>query len=90
MNIIEKKWNDILNQIRQEHDLSTVSFNTWLKPLTVYSYEDHMVRILVPLQKVGLDYVSRKFMLPLKGAITEITGEDCVIQFIIPEDVKNE
>ena len=90
MNIIEKKWNDILNQIRQEHDLSTVSFNTWLKPLTVYSYEDHMVRILVPLQKVGLDYVSRKFMLPLKVAITEITGEDCEIQFILPEDVKNE
>ena len=90
MSIIEKKWNDILNQIRQEHDLSTVSFNTWLKPLTVYSYEDHMVRILVPLQKVGLDYVSRKFMLPLKVAITEITGEDCEIQFILPEDVKNE
>lgn len=90
MNIIEKNWNDILNQIRQEHDLSAVSFNTWLKPLTVYSYENHIVRILVPLQRVGLDYVSRKFMLPLKVAITEITGEDCEIRFILPEDVKNE
>ncbi|HCT90384.1 MAG TPA: chromosomal replication initiator protein DnaA [Lachnospiraceae bacterium] len=90
MNIIEKNWNDILNQIRREHDLSTVSFNTWLKPLTVYSYENNTVRILVPLQRVGLDYVSRKFMLPLKVAIAEITGEDCEIRFILPEDVKDE
>ena len=90
MNIVEKKWNDILNQIRQEHDLSPVSFNTWLKPLTVYSYEIHTVRILVPLQRVGLDYVSKKFMLPLKVAIAEITGEDCEIRFVLPEDIKDE
>ena len=90
MNIVEKKWNDILNQIRQEHDLSPVSFNTWLKPLTVYSYENHTVRILVPLQRVGLDYVSKKFMLPLKVAIAEITGEDCEIRFVLPEDIKDE
>ena len=90
MNIVEKKWNDILNQIRQEHDLSPVSFNTWLKPLTVYSYENHTVRILVPLQRVGLDYVSKKFMLPLKVAIAEITGEDCEIRFVLPKDIKDE
>ena len=82
MNIIEKKWNDILDQIRKEHELSAVSFNTWLKPLTVYSYENHTVRILVPLQRVGLDYISKKFMLPLKVAVTEVTGEECIRDII--------
>ncbi|MFR4969301.1 MAG: DnaA N-terminal domain-containing protein [Lachnospiraceae bacterium] len=33
--------------MRIEHDISPVAFNTWIKPLTVYSVEGHTITILV-------------------------------------------
>ena len=36
MNKVVEKWDEILQIVKTEHDLSDVSFNTWLKPLTVY------------------------------------------------------
>ena len=88
MDIIKEKWTEILELVREEHELSEVSFKTWLKPLTIHKVENHVVTILVPSERVGLDYVSKKYTLPIKVAIAEITGEDCEIEFILPEDIK--
>ena len=33
MNKVVEKWDEILQIVKIEHDLSDVSFNTWLKPL---------------------------------------------------------
>ena len=44
MNLIEKNWNEILEHVRKEHELSDVSFETWLLPLKVHSAENHVVK----------------------------------------------
>ena len=36
-----------------------------------------------------LSYISKKYYLPLKVAITEITGNEYEIKFILPEQTKN-
>ena len=90
MNIIQEKWNDILERVREEHDLSDVSFKTWIRPLKVHEVDGQAVTILVPTEQVGLDYVSKKYKLPIKAAIGEITGMDCEIYFILPEDIEKE
>ncbi|MDO5390483.1 MAG: chromosomal replication initiator protein DnaA [Eubacteriales bacterium] len=91
MNIveIEEKWPAILQFVKDEHELGDVSFNTWLKPLKVFSVEDHIVTILVPQEQIGLTYVSKKYTLPLQVAIAEITGMVCEVRFATPEDVKD-
>lgn len=89
MEIIKEKWPEILDHVRVEHELGEVSFKTWLKPLTVYSIENSTVSVLVPSEDF-LDYVKRKYALPLKVAISEITGFDVSIDFIGAEDTKEE
>ena len=89
MNIIYEKWGEILETVKTEHELSDVSFKTWLKPLTIHSIDDQVVTILVPSQQVGLNYISKKYALPLKVAISELTGSDYDIRFVLPEDVQN-
>ena len=89
MNIIYEKWDEILETVKTEHELSDVSFKTWLKPLTIHSIDDQVVTILVPSQQVGLNYISKKYALPLKVAISELTGSDYDIRFVLPEDVQN-
>ncbi|MDO5541518.1 MAG: chromosomal replication initiator protein DnaA [Eubacteriales bacterium] len=89
MNIIEEKWEEILNFVRIEHELTYISFDTWLKPLKVYNFENGLLSILVPSQQqMGIGYISKKYLLPIKVAVAEITGIDCQIEFILPEDAQ--
>lgn len=90
MNKVMEKWDEILKIVKTEHELSDVSFNTWLKPLKVYKVEGNVVTILVPSEQVGLNYISKKYKLPLQVTISEVTGmDDCEIRFILPEDIES-
>lgn len=88
MHIIEEKWNEILEHLKTEYGLTDVSVKTWIEPLSIYQVKDDTVTILVPSGQLGLDYVSRKYTLPLKASIGEITGQYCDIRFILPEEIK--
>ena len=90
MEIVQDKWKEILQRVRDEQELSEISFTTWIEPLTIHSVEDNLITILVPSEKMGLDYVSKKYTLPIKVAIAEITGVNYEIRFILPEEVKQE
>ena len=93
MELILKKWEEILRTVKEEHELTDVSFNTWLKPLSVYNIENSKLYILVPSEhQMALNYISKKYALPIRVAIAEITGEDYEIEFILQEQtdkVKN-
>ena len=87
MHLIQEKWTDILNMIKTEHQLSDVSFNTWLKSLTVHKVEGDTITIIVPTGQIGINYIANKYLLPLKVAISETAGEDYEIALILPDDV---
>ncbi|WP_394925242.1 chromosomal replication initiator protein DnaA [uncultured Robinsoniella sp.] len=88
MDIIIEKWEEILYTVKLEHELSDVSFNTWIKPLKVHIIENSTIIILVPSEQMGLNYISKKYTLPIKVAVAEITGLDYNIEFILPEQAK--
>ena len=90
METILQKWDEILALVKEEHELTDVSFSTWLKPLKVHSLDETkdgtILYLLVPSAQVGVNYVSKKYTLPLKVAIAEITGINCDVRFILPEE----
>lgn len=88
MNQVEKNWDKILQAVKEEHELTDVSFNTWLKPLTVHSVEGNVLYILVPSEQTALNYINRKFEKPIKVAVAEITGKEYEIRFILEEEAK--
>ena len=46
---LKAKWDDILHYLKEEHDISDVSFKTWLVPMHLYSVEPgNTVRLIVP------------------------------------------
>ena len=90
MHIIQEKWSEILNMIKVEHDVSDISFSTWLKPLKVYKVEGNVVTININNQNIALDYINKKYLLPLKVAIAEATGENFEISFILPDEIEEE
>lgn len=89
MEKIVEKWDEILNTVKREYEISEVSFDTWLRPLKVYAIEGNTLYILVPTEQMALSYISRKYLAPLRVAIIEITEIEYEIKFILPEDTKN-
>ena len=39
MDKIIEKWDEILNTVKQEYEISDVSFDTWIRPLEVFAIE---------------------------------------------------
>ena len=88
MELVEQKWEEILLTVKEEHELSAISFNTWLKPLKIYTIRNNRIYILVSSEQMGLSYINKKYYLPIKVAIAEITGIEYEIEFILPDQTK--
>ena len=87
MNIVEEKWPEIIEHLRVEHELYNVSFTTWIQPLKVYEVIQNTVFILVKMN-ASVEYIEKKYLLPLKVCIAEITGTEFEVVFISEDDEK--
>lgn len=87
MDIVNEKWPEIIEHLRVEHELSNVSFTTWIKPLKVYGIIDNTVYIMVNMN-ASVEYIEKKYLLPLKVCISEITGIDYEVVFVSEDDPK--
>ena len=71
---LKEKWDDILHYLKEEHEISDISFSTWLLPLQIYSVEPgNVVKIIVPDANF-LGYIKKKYSFLLNISIEEITG----------------
>ena len=46
--IINEKWPDILSYMKDEFDISDVSYRTWLEPISIFKVTDEKLYIMVP------------------------------------------
>ncbi|MDR1800555.1 MAG: chromosomal replication initiator protein DnaA [Lachnospiraceae bacterium] len=89
MHTVKERWGEIIDYLRTEHELSNVSFNTWILPLKVFDVIDETVIILVN-SNANAEYIEKKYMLPLKVCIGEITGVEYEILFLSEDDERLE
>ena len=85
MDIVNEKWPEIIEHLRVEHELSNVSFTTWIQPLKLYEIIDNTVFILVNMN-ASVEYIEKKYLLPLKVCISEVTGIDYEVVFVSEDD----
>ena len=86
---ILEKWDEILLNIKEEHDVTDVSYRTWLLPLKPYSVDKDILTIIVP-DDLFLNYVKKKYEFLLLYTIEEVTGIACKINFILKDSIKEE
>lgn len=85
--LVVEKWEEILNFFKNEYDIANVSFNSWIKPLQIHSVEKNMVTLLFKENDAMIEYIRKKFYLPLMVSIQEITGEDLDVEFVTPAEI---
>jgi chromosomal replication initiator protein len=74
-NLVQEKWDEILDFAKQEYNISNVSFNTWIKDLYVKKVEDNIVYITSDNNNItsNFNHISAKYGFLLKTAIQEMT-----------------
>lgn len=87
--LIEEKWDEILEYLKIEHGISDVSFKTWVQPLKIYSVDANVITIAIDDAKLGNSkkFIVNKFSLPLKVSIEEITGQECDLEFQLSSEL---
>lgn len=87
MNEIKDRWNEIKEMIRDEYDLTAISFNNWVKPLQFYKVENDIVTILIPSAQARLlKYIQKNYYFCFKATISELMNHEYDIIFIAEED----
>lgn len=87
---LKEKWDDILHYLKEEHEITDISFSTWLLPLRIYSVEPgNIVKIIVPDANF-LGYIKKKYSFLLNISIEEITGIKCQVELIVEDQIHDD
>lgn len=73
-------WDNIINNLKEEFDISNVSFKTWIVPLKPMSLEDGQLNIYTPDDKF-VPYLNKKYSDMFNVTIEEVTGLECSVAF---------
>ena len=84
--VLKEKWNEILEFMKTEYNITDVAYRTWLLPLTVHSVTDNTIIVAVDDSKTGqfsLDFIKNKYGQFLKTAIAEMFNQEFELQFVL-------
>ena len=92
MEELVKKWDEILDYLKNEYKVTDVSYDSWLKPLELFQIEDNKLYIIYngDQNSMTLGYVTRKFTTPLRITIAELTGIQYDDILVISQDNANQ
>ncbi len=89
MERLKEKWNDILNRLKIEYEISDIAFKTWILSISIYRVEDDMIYFLVPEQQKR-DLIRKKYSDQIKVTIAEVLGEEYDIDFLIESELADQ
>ncbi len=88
---LKENWEKILEYMKEDHEMTNVSYETWLKPLVPYSIEEDKIYVSYPGgEKHGLEYIEKKYTVFLQFAIEQITGIHGSVIFFLPDQAPPE
>lgn len=76
MEELRQKWDLILDTLKEEYDIQDISFKTWIKPLKVYALNGNKITLLISEETMGISYIEKKYLIPLKVTICEVMGRE--------------
>ena len=98
LQLIQEKWDDILQNLQLEHSISDISFNSWLKPLQPYAIEnDTLVIVFNPNDdeesepyQMAISYITKKYSKFLSVMISEMChlDKEIKLKFILPNEIE--
>mgnify|MGYP005967171861 FL=1 len=87
MEELKQKWDLIIQTLKEDYDITDMSFRTWIKPIQVYSVVGDKITLLIPENNNNGDgkglsynmrvgYIERKYLAAITLTIAEIMGRE--------------
>lgn len=87
MEELKQKWDLIIQTLKEDYDITDMSFRTWIKPIQVYSVVGDKITLLIPENNNDSDgkglsynmrvgYIERKYLAAITITIAEIMGRE--------------
>lgn len=94
-NEIKGKWTDILEYLKNEFNITDVSYKTWILPLKLYSVDEENNSAVISVNdsdvgQMGITHIVNKYNLFLQISIEEITGYHLTLNFANSSDLYSE
>ena len=83
--LVRENWPEILNKIKYDHELTNISFTSWLEPLEIRSVDNISITFVVPSGVMGINILNKKYTFAIKVAIAEVTGLTLDIHYVTPD-----
>lgn len=92
LDILEKKWPEILDFLKNEYGIQDIAFGTFILPLNVKSYKDGLLTLVFTGNSgsSGLQYINKRYFDFLKVSISVVLGEEVDLQIILPGDFSDD
>lgn len=80
---IKNRWSDILERVRDEKELTDVSYRTWILPLIPLSLNNkNQLSVFFPGDAVSVSFIESRYAFFLRYVIEELTGISCSLKFV--------
>ena len=88
MDAIKENWDLIKETLKNEYEISSISFTTWIEPLKYYETVDDVIYIIIPSdQGMSLNYISSKYSKCFQVTITEMFDHNYTVSFVLEKDI---
>lgn len=92
---MEEKWDEILEFLRTEYDVSPVSYRMWLQPLKVHKVDDSKDVIIFSVDdqlvgQLGIKHIETKYVPFLSTAIAEFTNKFYNLEFMLSSQIEQQ
>ena len=80
MEDLKQNWDLILQTFKERYELQDISFNSWIKPIEVYTVENDTITLIMSSTSMNPDmavsYVEKKYLEMLRITICEIMNNE--------------
>lgn len=90
--LLQAKWDEILEYVKTEYGISDVSVRTWLQPLKIHTAENGILTLVIEGDALNNEktksIIIKKYSFYLKVAIEEITGQELELAFKLEKEIE--
>ena len=90
MEDLKQNWDLILQTFKERYELQDISFNSWIKPIEVYTVENDTITLIMSSTSMNPDmavsYVEKKYLEMLRITICEIMNHEYDVRLITAKD----
>ena len=87
---LKENWDAIKDTLKENYDISKVSYDTWIVTMEIHNVDNDQVYILADTKGIPniLDYIKKKYKQILEIVIEEKIGLHCNVIFVTSEDLE--